>query len=105
MSARPEAVTETVYFTVSVTSVRDESGGHWVTWGLQTGVITVGATKAEAEERSETAHILLVRGYKKLGEEALAEFMEECGIDYRIGGEKTEEHRPPSRSGGFASAA
>ena len=97
-------VTETVYFNASVTIVYGEEEGCWVALGRQMGVVNVGDTLEEAEERSREAHILLVRGYKKLGYQALTDFMAECGIDdYRIGEEpETEgpEEAPSLNRGG-----
>ena len=45
-----DAVEETVYFKLTVQSI--EHGGHWTTTALETGVITAGATRHEAEGKS-----------------------------------------------------
>ena len=78
-----DAVQATVHFTVTVRSVEHED--HWTTKALETGVITSGKTRAEAEGRSGKAHILLVRRVKKEGRVALAAFMDARGMSYQIG--------------------
>ena len=52
---------------------------------LETGIVTAGTTRDEAEARNGEAHILLVRRVKRLGLVALAEFMDSHGVDYEIG--------------------
>ena len=78
-----EAIEAVVHFKVAVRSVEHE--GHWTTKALETGIVTAGATRDEAEARNGEAHILLVRRVKRLGLVALAEFMDSHGIDYEIG--------------------
>ncbi len=50
----------TVHFTVTVRSVEHED--HWTTKALETGIVTSGETRTEAETRNGQAHILLVSG-------------------------------------------
>ena len=78
-----DAVEETVYFKLTVQSI--EHGGHWTTTALETGVITAGATRHEAEGKSGTAHVLLVRRIKQEGLAALDAFLAARGIDYELG--------------------
>lgn len=78
-----EAIEAVVHFKVTVRSVEHE--GRWTTKALETGIVTAGATRDEAEARNGKAHILLVRRVKRLGLIALAEFMDSHGVDYEIG--------------------
>ncbi|MXY72831.1 MAG: hypothetical protein F4Y97_07345 [Dehalococcoidia bacterium] len=78
-----EAIEAVVHFKVTVRSVEHE--GYWTTKALETGIVTPGATRDEAEARNGEAHILLVRRVKRLGLVALAEFMDSHGVDYEIG--------------------
>lgn len=78
-----EAIEAVVHFRVTVRSVEHE--GHWTTKALETGIVTAGASRDEAEARNGEAHILLVRRVKRLGLVALAEFMDSHGVDYEIG--------------------
>ena len=77
------AVEATVHFTVTVRSVEDRD--HWTTKALETGIVTSGKTRAEAESRNGKAHILLVRRVKRNGLIALADFMDDRGMSYEIG--------------------
>lgn len=78
-----EAIEAVVHFKVTVRSVEHE--GYWTTKALETGIVTAGPTRDEAEARNGEAHILLVRRVKRLGLVALAEFMDAHGMDYEIG--------------------
>lgn len=78
-----EAIEAVVHFKVTVRSVEHE--GRWTAKALETGIVTAGATRDEAEARNGETHILLVRRVKRLGLVALAEFMDAHGIDYEIG--------------------
>lgn len=78
-----EAIEAVVHFKVTVRSVEHE--GYWTAKALETGIVTAGPTRDEAEARNGEAHILLVRRVKRLGLVALAEFMDAHGIDYEIG--------------------
>ncbi len=77
-------VQDTVHFRLTVQSI--EHGGHWTTTALETGVITAGATRDEAERKSGAAHVMLVRRIKRQGLEALDAFLAARGIDYELGG-------------------
>lgn len=89
------AVRQVVYFTVTVRSAARE--GHWIATGLQTGIVTAGGTREEAEERNGKAHVLLVQGYKEAGLDTLAGFMDARRIAYRIGQGPDAEASPPAR--------
>ena len=78
-----EAVKETVYFRVTVQSI--DHGGHWTTRALETGVITAGATRDEAEDKSGAAHVMLIRRIKREGLAALDAFLAARGINYELG--------------------
>ena len=65
-----DAVQETVHFKVTIQSI--ERGGQWTTTALETGVITAGATRGEAESKSSAAHVMLARRIKQEGVAALA---------------------------------
>ncbi len=82
----------TVHFTVTVRSVEHE--GHWTTKALETGIITSGRTRDEAESRNGEAHILLVRRVKQDGLLALGEFMDARGMSYAIGDPPRPQARP-----------
>ena len=84
-----DAVQATVHFTVTVRSVEHED--HWTTKALETGIVTTGKTRDEAESRNGKAHILLVRRVKKEGLVALAEFMDARGMSFEIG--EPPQHR------------
>ena len=73
----------TVHFRITVRSVEHE--GRWTTKALETGIVTVGGTREEAEARNGQAHVLLVRRVKRLGLIALAEFMDAHGVTFEIG--------------------
>ncbi len=87
-----DAVQATVHFKVTVRSVERE--GHWTTKALETGIITAGSTREEAETRNGKAHVLLVRRIKREGREALAKFMDERGMTYEIGDPPQEQPSP-----------
>ena len=78
-----DAVHETVHFRVTVQSI--EHSGHWTTTALETGVITAGATRDEAESKSGAAHVMLVRRIKQEGLGALDAFLTARGINYKLG--------------------
>lgn len=78
-------VTDTVFFTVNVRS-RDR-GDHWIAKTVETGVISYGDTREEAEAKNAEANVLLVRRMKRQGLEALSRFMHERGLEFVIGGE------------------
>ena len=78
-----DAVQDTVHFRLTVQSI--EHGGHWTTTALETGVITAGATRDEAERKSGAAHVMLVRRIKQEGLAALDAFLTARGINYKIG--------------------
>lgn len=73
----------TVHFRITVRSVEHE--GRWTAKALETGIVTTGATRDEAETRNGRAHVLLVRRIKRLGLIALAEFMDAHGVAFEIG--------------------
>lgn len=91
-----EAVEATVHFTVTVRSVMRE--GHWITKALETGIVTAGNTRDEAESRNGNAHVLLVRRVKGNGHEALAAFMAARGLTYEIGAPPPSQERRPLRN-------
>lgn len=87
-------VEATVHFTVTVRSVLQK--GQWITKALETGIVTAGATRDEAETRNGKAHVLLVRRIKGDGPEALAAFMAARGLTYELGSPPpSQERRPP----------
>ena len=61
---------------------------------LETGIITSGKTRDEAESRNGKAHILLVRRVKQDGLVALGEFMDARGMSYAIGDPPQHQERP-----------
>ena len=83
----------TVHFTVTVRSVEHED--HWTTKALETGIVTSGTTRDEAETRNGQAHILLVRRVKKEGLVALAEFMDARGLSFEIGAPPRQQRSAP----------
>lgn len=87
------AIEATVHFTVTVRSVERE--GHWVTKALETGIVTSGSTREEAEARNGKGHVLLVRRMKQHGAEALAAFMSARGLSYEIGEPLRQPERRP----------
>ena len=89
-----DSVEATVHFTVTVRSVMRE--GHWVTKALETGIVTAGSTRDEAETRNGKAHILLVRRIKGDGPEALAAFMAARGLTYELGAPPPSQERRPA---------
>ncbi len=91
MASGVEAI---VHFTVTVRSVEHED--HWTTKALETGIVTSGKTRDEAEARNGQAHILLVRRVKREGLVALAEFMDARGMTFEIGEPHAHEGRPAS---------
>ena len=90
------AIEATVHFTVTVHSVERE--GHWVTKALETGIVTSGRTREEAETRNGKGHVLLVRRIKQDGAEALAAFMGARGLNYEIGDPLRQAERRPLRN-------
>ena len=86
------AIQATVHFRVTVRSVEHE--GHWTTKALETGIITTGSTRDEAETRNGKAHVLLVKRVKREGRAALAKFMDTRGMTYEIGDPPEEQARP-----------
>ena len=78
-------VTETVFFTVNVRS--RERGDHWIAKTVETGVISYGDTREEAEAKNAEANVLLVRRMKREGLAALSRFMQERGLEFVIGDE------------------
>ena len=90
------SVEVTVHFTVTVRSVMRE--GHWVTKALETGIVTAGSTRDEAETRNGKDHILLVRRIKGDGPEALAAFMAARGLTYELGAPPPSQERRPPRN-------
>ena len=84
-----DAVQDTVHFPLTVQSI--EHDGHWTTTTLETGVITAGATRDEAERKSGAAHVMLVRRIKQQGLQALDAFLAARGINYELGGPPLRE--------------
>ena len=93
MASGVEAI---VHFTVTVRSVEHED--HWTTKALETGIVTAGTTREEAEARNGQAHILLVRRVKREGLVALAEFMDARGMTFEIGEPHAHEGRQASHN-------
>ena len=90
-----EPITQTVHFTIKVRSFdRDD---HWATECEQTSVFTYGETREDAERLNSEAHVAMVQIAKLGGQDALAEFMDASGIEYRLGGS-------PDRAEGMISA-
>jgi hypothetical protein len=87
-----DAVQETVHFRLTVQSI--ERDGHWTTRALETGVITAGATRDEAERKSGAAHVMLVRRIKREGLAALDAFLNARGINYELGDPPRQEPAP-----------
>ncbi|MCY3882231.1 MAG: hypothetical protein F4Z77_10760 [Dehalococcoidia bacterium] len=81
-------VTDTVFFTVHVHS--RERGDHWMTKTVETGLISYGDTREEAEAKNGEANVLLVRRAKREGMAYLSQFMQERGLEFVIGGEPGE---------------
>ena len=78
-------VTDTVYFTVNVRS--RERGDHWIAKAIETGFISYGDTREDAEAKNAEANVLLVRRVKREGLQALCRFMRERGLEFVVGGE------------------
>ena len=87
-----EVVQETVHFKVTIQSI--EHSGHWTTTALETGVTTAGATRGEAESKSDAAHVMLVRRIKQEGVAALDAFLTARGINYKLGDAPCREPAP-----------
>ena len=87
-----DAVQDTVHFRLTVQSIEHE--GHWTTRALETGVITAGATRDEAERKSGAAHVMLVRRIKQEGLEALDAYLTARGISYELGDPPRREPAP-----------
>ena len=81
------AVTDTVFFTVTVRS--RNRGDHWFSQTVETGLIAYGATQEEAERKNAEANRKLVRWAKGQGRAALDRFMEERGLSYTLDGVQT----------------
>ncbi|MBE0611046.1 MAG: hypothetical protein IH609_16815 [Dehalococcoidia bacterium] len=80
----PKPVTGTVYFNVSVTSYHADPG-KWMVQTVETGIVTYGASLAEAEARNGQANVMVVKAWKASGRLALDRFMKKHGIvDYRV---------------------
>ena len=88
-----DAVQATVHFKVTIQSI--ERGGHWTTRALETGVITAGATRDEAESKIGAAHVMLVRRIKQEGQGALDTFLAARGINYELGDPTRRKPEPP----------
>ena len=78
-----EAVQDTVYFKVTVRS--RQRGSRWSAIGLQTGFLTYGETRKDAEQLNADTHIAWVTKVKEDGRAALDTFMRERAIVYTIG--------------------
>ena len=78
-------VNETVFFTVHVHS--RHRGDHWIAKTVETGLISYGDTREEAEAKNGDANVLLVRRAKREGLEFLTEFMRERDLAFVIGDE------------------
>ena len=78
-----DAIEELVHFTVTVRS--EERDGHWMTVALQSGVITYGDSREEAELKNGEANTDWVRLAKVRGYAALKAFMNDRDIKYQIG--------------------
>ena len=87
-----DAVQDTVHFKVTVQSI--DHGGHWTTRALETGVITAGATRDEAESKIGAAHVMLVKRIKQEGLAALDAFLTTRGITYKLGDPPRREPAP-----------
>ena len=87
-----DVVHETAHFKVTIQSI--EHSGHWTTTTLETGVITAGATRDEAESKSGAAHVMLVRRIKQEGLGALDAFLTARGINYKLGDPPRRESEP-----------
>jgi hypothetical protein len=87
-------VTGFVLFSLNV-SFAQHVDGHWRAITSDTGVVTYGATEAEAEAASRTANLALIRSWKRRGAAALEEFMRERGIAYRV----VDDERQPGPDG------
>jgi len=81
------AVTDTVFFTVTVRS--RNRGDHWFAQTVETGLIAYGDTREEAEQKNAEANLKLVRWAKGQGRAVLDRFMEERGLSYTLDGVRT----------------
>ncbi|MCY4391345.1 MAG: hypothetical protein OXE43_04740 [Chloroflexi bacterium] len=88
-----DPVQKTVHFRLTVQSI--EHGSHWTTRALETGVITAGATRDEAESKNGEAHVMLVRRVKREGLAALDTFLTARGINYELGDPPRREPASP----------
>lgn len=78
-------ITGTVHFIVNVTPFK-AGEGHFMVQTVETGIVTYGATIAEARDLNGVANVMVVRRMKLLGREALDAFMAKNGIvDYMVG--------------------
>jgi len=80
--AKPMPVTDVVRFDVTVTAYNREE--RWLAQTVETGLITFGATRLEAEALNAKANVKLVRGWKQHGKDVLDGFMRKHGIKYHI---------------------
>lgn len=79
---------ERVNFLVNVTAF--ERGDHWMVRTLETGIITYGTTRDEAETRNGEANQLMVASWKRRGRDLLERFMREHSIQYTVAGERRQ---------------
>lgn len=81
-----------------VHTVDDERDGHWAVTAEETGITTYGKTRDEALTENRRANVHLVGRIKKHGLDALALFLTERGIPFRIGDEDQREVKPRVRN-------
>lgn len=79
---KPMPVTDVVRFSVTVTAYNHED--RWLAQTVETGLITFGTTREEAEALNARANVKLVRGWKRHGKAILDGFMRKHGIKYGI---------------------
>lgn len=75
-------VTATVCFNVTVTSYNRED--RWMAQTVETGLITFGSSREEAEALNARANVKLVKAWKQNGRLLLNAFMRKHGIKYEI---------------------
>jgi hypothetical protein len=75
-----DAVRKTVLFTVNARLFKRQ--GHWMATTTETGIVTYGATREEAESLNGDANIMLIRMVKRQGAKELDRFMSERAIAY-----------------------
>ena len=71
-------VTDAIYFYVTVTAYNRED--RWVAQTVETGLVTFGATRDEAENLNAQANVRLVRAWKQHGRAVLDGFMRKHGL-------------------------